>query len=217
MSRSSLRSWGLALGICAAVLFVKVAWTGQSEFSEGQALEAAGAEHEAVIRYGRTIHMYLPGSPLPSRAAERIVVLAKAAEERGAAREARFAWEELRSGFLSVRSFYQPGGRYITEAEQALTRLMLADAEANWPPRSLSAAAREAQVRAVLDAREDPSLPWVFVMGIGLAVWLGAAGWGIWTGLPEDETVPANWPQIRRCAALSGAGYLLWLLAVWQA
>jgi len=214
---STQRLAAIAVLFCVLVVCGRVVWTGWAEYSEGLAFEAEERWHEAAVRHGRAIHMYLPGSPLPSKAGDRLLTLAKAAAARGNSLEARFCYEELRSGFLSVRSFYQPGRSYIHAAEEGLLPLMLADERGNWPSRELSPEAREQAVRAVFAQREDPSLLWVLLMGLGYFVWLGAAGLGIWRGLPASDNTPIDWSTLGRYAGVSLAGYLLWLLAVWQA
>ena len=158
--------------------------------------------------------MYLPLSPLPSKAATRLIALSEAAQRAGEIDEARFCYEELRSGFLAVRSFYQPGAAFIERAEQALAGIMLSDPRASWPDRALPDSDREAIIRGVLQEREDPSLPWVVLMGLGYLLWLGAAAAAIWRGLPADGDSPIHWAQVRRYGALSLAGYLLWILGV---
>ena len=216
-SLSTPRLVALCISLCVLATVGRVAWTGWSEYSEGLELEAKERWHEAAVRHGRAIHMYLPGSPMGSKAGDRLLALAEAAASRGQPLEARFCYEELRSGFLSVRSFYQPGQRYIDLAETGLVPLMLADDRGNWPAHDLTDAQREAEVRAVLAQREDPSLGWVLLMGVGYLLWLGAAAAGIWRGLPIATEAPIEWAVLGRWCGLSLAGYLLWLLAVWQA
>jgi hypothetical protein len=158
--------------------------------------------------------MYLPLSPVPARAGGRLQALAVAATERGDVLEARFCYEELRSGFLSVRGLWQPGRRFITAAEEGLVPLMLADDRGAWPDPSLAAAAREAEVRAVLASREDPALLWVLAMGLGYLVWLGAAAMAILQGVPARDGVPARWGMIARWGLVSIAGFVLWSAGV---
>lgn len=214
---SPSRLAAIALAFCLLTVLGRVGWTGWGEYSDALDFEAEERWHEAAVRHGRAIHMYLPGSPLPGKAGDRLLALAEAATARGESREARFCYEELRSGFLSVRSFYQPGAAYIIAAEDGLVPLMLNDKRGNWPDKELSPAQRTAEIRSVLAQREDPALLWVLLMGLGYFTWLGAAGLGIWRGLPVDADAPIDWPKLGRYAGLSGAGYLLWLLAVWQA
>jgi hypothetical protein len=196
------------------VVVARVGATGLGEYHRAQGFEDIGQPHEAAVHYGRAIHMYLPLSPLPSKAATRLIALAEASQRAGEVDEARFCYEELRSGFLAVRSFYQPGDAFIKRAEEALTGIMLSDPRASWPDRALPDSRREAIVREVLQEREDPSLPWVVVMGFGYLLWLGAAAAAIWRGLPTDGDSPIVWAQVRRFGALSLVGYLVWILGV---
>ena len=205
----------IALGaFCVLAVVVRVTWSGMYEYRQGQDLEQQEEWHEAAVHHGQAIHMYLPFSPIPGKAAKRLLALAAAAEARGEPREARFCYEELRSGFLSVRSFYQPGKRYVEQAEAALVPLMAADVRGGWPDPGLPAQEREAAIREVLAEREDPSTLWVLVMGLGYAVWLGAAAMAIGQGLPADDHSRVRWPRIIRWAAISLAGYGTWLLGV---
>jgi len=199
---------------CAIVVVGRVAFDASRNFQDGFRFEAAGEYHEAAVRYGRAIHAYLPLLPVPHRASERLVELAEEAERRGDPAEARFCWEELRSGWLAVRSAWQPGGRWIERADDGIAAILLADPAAAWPDPSLAAPQREATVRAALDAREDPKTSWVLVMGLGWALWLGAAVAAVARGIPADDDAPLRWPEIRRWALISVAGYAVWLLGL---
>ncbi|MEE2829519.1 MAG: hypothetical protein VX498_10040 [Myxococcota bacterium] len=218
MSKLSGRRLGLlCLVFCLLVVLFRVSFTGLGEYRRALALEEEERWHEAAVHHGRSIHMYLPLSPLPTKSGERLLALAAAATERNEPWEARFCYEELRSSFLAIRSFYQPGQRFITSAEDGLVPLMLADERGNWPDRSLQPSERESLLREVFAEREDPSLGWVLLMGLGYLLWLGGAGLGIWRALPVAAEEPIRWPLLGRFAAVSLLGYGLWLLAVWQA
>lgn len=207
------RALGLAL-FCAAVVILRVTTSGVGELRQARDFESSGELHEAAIRYGRAIRMHLPGFPVPARAGDALLALAAQHEGAGDLLEARFCLEELRSGFLATRSVYQPGADFIAEAERRLVPLMLEDRRGDWPPRSLPPEQRADAVRAVLQQREDPRLLWVLVMGLGYALWLGAAGAAIWRGLPDAADEPVRWRVVGTWAAGSAAGYGLWLLGV---
>lgn len=211
---AALRRGAVLAGLCALAVLARVTSSGMAELRRARADEAEGRWHEAAVGYGRAIHMYLPGSPIPGAAGERLLSLARAAEDRGEPLEARFCLEELRSGFLATRSFYQPGRRYIRRAEDGMVPLMLADGRGNWPDTSLPAAEREAAIRAVLASREDPAMLWVLVMGLGYLTWLGAAAAAILRGLPAQDDGSVRWPVIARWGAVSLGGYALWLAGV---
>ncbi len=202
------------VAFCVVVVVGRVAWDASRNHQDGLRFEAAGETHEAAVRYGRSIHMYLPLLPVGDRASERLVALAEAASARGDAVEARFCWEELRSGWLAVRSAWQPGRAWIAQAEDGIAALILTDDAGTWPARDLPPAAREAQIRAALEAREDPSTFWVLVMGLGWAVWLGAATAALWRGIPADDDAPVAWAVIGRWTLISAVGYGLWLLGL---
>jgi hypothetical protein len=209
---------GTAVGMLALALIVaKVAWEGRREWKLARAAESRGDAHVAAMYYGRAVHMYVPGWPLPMRAARRLLELGDAAEGRGDALEARYCYEEARSGLLAVRSFWQPGRELVAEAEQRMLPLMLSDPRGNWPDRALPEAERAAALRAVLASREDPAPGWVLLMGIGYVAWLGAAGMAILRGVPEREDEPFAWAPLLRWSGASLLGFLAWLLGVWRA
>jgi hypothetical protein len=213
LSPRARRVLGL-IGFCLLVVVGRVSFDSSRAYQEGLRFEASDEPHEAAVRFGRAIHMYLPLLPVPSRASDRLIVLAEAAHARGSKHEARFCWEQLRSGWLSVRSTWQPGRRYIARAEDELAAIMLGDPDAAWPDPKLSSAEREASVRAVLEAREDPVILWVLVMGLGWFVWLGAAAAAILKGIPRDDDAPIAWPVIGRWCLISVGGYAVWLLGL---
>ncbi len=209
-----MRYWLTLLIFCGFAVVLRVTVSGVGEFRQATAFEEQGDLHEAAIRYGRAIRMHLPGYPIPTRAGDRLLALAHDHREAGDLLEARFCLEELRSGFLAVRSFYQPGQRFVDEAERRLVPLMLEDPRGDWPARALPTEQRAAVVRGVLSQREEPSLGWVLVMGLGYALWLGGAAAAIWRGLPEGAGEPVRWAVLARWAAASAVGYGLWLLGV---
>jgi hypothetical protein len=209
-----LKYWLSLLVFCGFVVVLRVTVSGVGDYRQAQQFEADGDLHEAAIRYGRAIRMHLPGFPIPAKAGDRLLALSELHTANADALEARFCLEELRSGFLSTRSVYQPGARFIEESERRLVPLMLADPRGNWPPRELSEGDRAAIVQGVLSEREDPSLGWVLVMGLGYALWLGGAAMAIWRGLPDSADEPVRWRLVGRFAGVSGIGYGLWLLGV---
>lgn len=204
----------LLLALALVSLVTRVAWSGWSQLGEARDFEQRSESHEAAVRYGRALHMYLPGSPLGDRASERLLALADAAADDGDRWEERFCLEELRSGWLAVRSTWQPGQRWIALADERLLALMMNDPEAVWPPLDMPPAKREAILRQALEPPEDPRLPFVLLMGLGYFVWLGAAAAAIWRGFPAQGEDRTDWRMVGRWGALSAGGYLLWLLGL---
>ncbi len=213
----TLRRAGLFVAFCILVVIGRVIGSGTSELRAARTYEAAGQHHEAAISYGNAIRMYLPASPIGAQASERLLVLADRATSAQQPDESRFCLEELRSGWLAVRSLWQPGSSWIAEAERRLVPLMAGDGTGAWPDPRLSAAEREAVVKEVLASRDDPSRFWVVLMGLGYVLWLGGAGLAIWRGIPAEEAAPVRWKTVFSFAGLSAGGYILWLLALARA
>ena len=213
----TLRRAGLFVAFCIIVVIGRVVGSGMSELSAARTYQAAGQHHEAAISYGNAIRMYLPASPIGARASEGLIELADRAQSAQQADEYRFCLEELRSGWLAVRSLWQPGSSWIAEAERRLVPLMAGDGTGAWPDPTLSATQREAVVRDVLASRDDPSRLWVVLMGLGYVLWLGGAGLAIWRGIPAAESAPVRWKTVFSFAGLSVSGYILWLLALARA
>jgi hypothetical protein len=211
------RRAGLFVAFCILVVIGRVVGSGTSELRAAARYEAAGQHHEAAISYGNAIRMYLPASPIGARASERLLALAERASSAQQPDESRFCLEELRSGWLAVRSLWQPGASWIAEAEQRLVPLMTGDGRSAWPDPALSAVEREAVVRDVLASRDDPRLTWVVLMGVGYLLWLGGACLAIWRGIPAAEAAPVRWKTVFSFAGLSACGYVLWLLALARA
>lgn len=211
------RRVALFVAFCILVVVGRVIGSGTAELRAGRSYEAADQHHEAAIAYGNAIRMYLPASPMGGEASKRLLVLAERAASSQQPDEERFCLEELRSGWLAVRSLWQPGASWITKAEERLVPLMAGDGRGAWPDPALDRAGREAVAREVLAFRDDPHLGWVVLMGLGYVLWLGGAGLAIWRGIPGDDAAPVRWKTVLSFAALSACGYVLWLLALARA
>ena len=208
------RRLGLFFAFCALVVCARVVASGTHELQAARTLEAEQRWHTAAAGYGSAIRMYLPGAPWGNQASERLLALADRAAGAGDVDEARFCLEELRSGWLAVRSLWQPGQEFVDEAEERLADLILEDPRGDWPPRTLPPDRRRAVVVSVLAERGDPATGWVLLMGLGYLLWIGGAGAALWRGIPSQPDRPVRWKILARWATTSLAGYLLWLLAL---
>lgn len=217
MPPGTLRRIALFLGFCALVVVARVVGSATADLRDARALEARQEWTEAASRYGDAIRMYLPGLPVGAKASEALLGLAERARSAGDRDQERFVLEELRSAWLATRSTWQPGRRWVDAAEERLATLMLEDPRGNWPDRSLPAAERAAVVQETLAARDDPAVLWVLLMGVGYLTWLGGAALALWRGLPSRDDEPVRWGVLARHAAVSVAGYGLWLFALWKA
>jgi len=209
-----VRRTALFVAFCTLVVCARVIGSASFELKTARALEAEQRWHQAAAGYGAAIRMYLPGLPVGAAASERLLALADRAEASGDPAEVRFCLEELRSGWLAVRSLYQPGQSWVADAEARLAALMLEDPRARWPDRSLTPAQRAQIVHATLDERGDPSAAWVVVMGLGYLLWLASAAMALWTGIPAGPDAPMRWKRLGQWAGASVGGYLVWLIAL---
>lgn len=209
------------LALAAAIVLVaavgRTAWDARAYRREAEAALATGSKDAACEAYGLLLHRWIPGSSQAEGASRALVALAREAEAGGDLFLARTCWEELRSGWLSVRGWWQPGASWITEAEAALPDLYLKDLRATWPDPALPLDTRRELLRQSLAQREDPSALWAMVLELGFGLWFGGATMAIVRGLPTTDDGPVLWPALRRWALLSFGGWLLFLLGAWRA
>lgn len=84
-----------------------------THYARGVAAESRGEMLAALSGYEAAIHFHTPFSPFVQRSAERIRVIAEAAERRGDLEFALIAYRALRSSFYAARSLYLPGEKWI--------------------------------------------------------------------------------------------------------
>jgi hypothetical protein len=167
--------------------------------------------------YARAIRMYLPGLPTNREAAASLLALCERARAEGDRDEERSCWEELRSGWLAVRSFYQPGEEYIARAEAAIAELIVAHPEGVWPDRSLPADERLLRARELLARRDDPNLGWVVVQGAAWLAWIACSVLAIVRGLPEVPGEHVRFHALSSWGAAAVSAFGVWLLALSRA
>lgn len=108
----------------ALIMFVgTVQYRQYTHYRRGVAAEARGEMLAALSGYEAAIHFHTPFSPLVERSAERIRLIAEAAERRGDPEFALIAYRALRSSFYAARSLFLPGEKWILHCNGRIVEL----------------------------------------------------------------------------------------------
>lgn len=209
-----LAPWALVAMFLVAVASGRVLLEGASELRAGDAAQSRGDPGDAIRRWRRAAHWYLPGSPFCTRAYARLEAAALAAEASGRGDLAFSAWRAIRASALSTRWLVIPQRERLERANRHLAALL---SEMPQPPEDRDrdrARVREDHL-ARLNEDHAPEPAWVVTLAVGLAMWLGAAVWAArrgWNARDEAQ---------RRTLAIAGAvlvlGMALFLLGVARA
>jgi len=193
------------LGVAAlvAVASVRLLLDGRRHLIEAGRSQAAGAHERALVALEDAARAYLPGSPYPARALDRLSLMARAHEMRGEVDKARKCWEIIRRSVLASRHVVQPAAELLETAELQISRLRVV--------------APGTVVSDQLARPRDPHPALSLLLFLGLVAWLG----GSLTLLaapnsPRDGS--GTGPGIRAKAWLAVlGGLLLWLSMSWLA
>jgi hypothetical protein len=187
---------------------------GERELRAAEVSFAAGDLEQAAVRARRAATWYLPGAPHVPAAYRRLVSVAGAAEGRGDARTALFAWHCVRSAALSSRWATVPHRQQLALANASIARL------ASKQPRPAGAgdasdADVEREMRRVLAQEQFPRAPWVAVMLAGFAAMILGLGHAARRGF--DAQGAPRWTLMRAGAAVAAAGLAAWAAGIWFA
>jgi hypothetical protein len=189
------------LGVAAlvAVASARLLLDGRRHLIEAGRFQAAGAHDRARVALEDAARAYLPGSPYPARALDRLALAARAHEMRGEVDKARKSWEIIRRSVLASRHVWQPQADLLQTAELQISRL--------W------AGAIDDAVSDPVARPRDPHPVLSLLLLLGLIVWLG--GSATLLGVPDS---PGTGFGIRATAWLAMLGGLaLWLSMSWLA
>lgn len=106
--------------VAVVALLMIVADTGYrqwNQFQKGERALAAGEAIAAIAGYESAIHMYIPGSPLIGRSAERLWHMGEAFERQGDLERALISFRSLRSSFYATKWIVQPGTEWIARCD----------------------------------------------------------------------------------------------------
>jgi len=184
------------------------------EYRQGDDARRRDDVPEAIRRFRRAAHWYLPASPWCDRAYASLEEIAVQSEARGRADYAFAAWRAVRSSALATRNFWTPHRERLERANRHLAALL-----SEMPPPPEDRGRDRARIReehlARLNDDRAPEPAWVLVMGIGLAAWLGAAVWAARRGWTDDDA-----PHMRQLGIAAGVlvvGVLLFVLGLTRA
>lgn len=211
--RSALR-YAAAAALVLAVAAGRVAVESRAALDEGNAQLRRGAVEPGVRALRRAAHLYLPGNPATARAYDSLERFARDQETLGRHDHALLAWRAVRSSALATRWVVVPHRDRLDRANRRIARLM-----ALLPPppeeRDTPVERREELHYALLLEDRAPEPAWVIVLGVGLALWIGAAFYAARHGWDEDDR-----PRGRALAASGAAvavGLTLFVLALLRA
>ncbi len=203
--RRALGAFLLGTAALVALATGRMYRDGRASFEEGMRLADAGDADRATSALEDAARSYAPGSPYPSRALDRLSIMARAAEMRGDPKTALHLWEVVRRSVLSTRHLWQPSEDALRRAEGEIARLRAAavSERAEGSP----AAARGAPPRPV-----DPSPFASLLLFAGLLSWIAGAAW--LCGVAKSEAHARS----RRAAWITSlCGLVLWMIMAWFA
>jgi tetratricopeptide (TPR) repeat protein len=166
----------IAMGLFLLLLVVVyVGVQGYREYQKALTAKVEGNFAEAVTHYQRSIKWYLPGAPHVSGSAQALWEIGEAAQERGDREMALTAFQELRSSFYAVRSFYTPGKDWIEKCNQKIAVLM-AQWETTSSERKEKASLEDLKQKHldILTKKDRPDYFWSVVLEVGFFGWVGA-------------------------------------------
>jgi hypothetical protein len=208
-----LRKLSLVFAIVVAIgaaVSSRVLINGDAELAASTAALALGDPREAVVAARRAAGWYLPGAPHVAAAYQRLLALARTAEQHRQGDIALAAWRGVRSAALESRWLYTPHRAELDEANREIARLMAKVPNAAQPDASIQQAALQKLLR-----HEVPN-PW-WALGLLGGALLTATGFASWATAAGDVAGRLAWARARAGAAMALSGIVLWLLALWRA
>ena len=202
------------VALCVAALCGRMLWESHVALQAGEEALRRGDVAEGITRLRRAAHLYLPGSPPVRGAYDALERFGRESETRGQAERALVAWRAVRASALSTRWLVIPYEDRLRTANQHIAHLM-AQREPAPDERDRSPQAREERHLALLREDRAPEAGWRVLLGIGLAMFLGALAHAARAGFDDDDR-PRRGP-LTAAAALGALGATLFLVSLWRA
>jgi hypothetical protein len=172
--RKTLLLWAGGALVALLVLVGRVAVDSRAALNAGEAAERRGERAEAIRQYLDAARLYLPGSSTVRRALDHLDRLAHDAETAADPAAARPPLEAIRAALLGTRSLYTPHAARLPDVERRLA-VALAQLEDPRVDPGASVEARTAWHASRLTRHPGPTLGYVLLAFLGLALWLGGA------------------------------------------
>ncbi|APR85522.1 Hypothetical protein A7982_10871 [Minicystis rosea] len=207
--------WALAaLGLVIGAATARVVSSGEKEIALSTAGLRAGDAHAAAEHARRAAGWYAPGAPHVRVAYERLLALGTAAEGLGDRELALFAFRGVRTAALETRWLVIPYEDDLEKANRAIARLA-ADAPRAPGLRAEPPLKIEREQLDALARDEAPRTGWVVALVAAALAWAAGAVWMVRRAVSPEGAI--RWQRALPGAAITGAGVLLWLLAIWRA
>lgn len=204
----------LVVALLVAAVTGRVIVAGEREIALSTAALRAGDPHEAALHARRAAGHYAPGAPHVRVAYERLVALAVKAESAGDRATALFAWQGVRTAAIETRWIVTPHASDLDRANAEIARLQAAEARPlGTRTEPVNVILRDALL--TLSRDEAPHVPWVIALVIGFFAW--AAGAALVVRRSVTSTGQIVWARAGGALALTAAGVLVWLIAIWRA
>jgi hypothetical protein len=203
--------FGLALLLAfGGVATARVVLSGEAEIKRSTAALEAGDAREAIVAARDAARWYAPGAPHVRVAYDRLIALARAAEEHRDDDLALFAWRAVRRAAIETSTVLSPFGDELAQADQEIARLMAkSPARAEPDPRVV-----QAELERLKKNQPARSL-WAVLLCAGFAT--AAAGLFVWARQVGAAAGRLRFGAARAGMALTGLGVALWLVSVWRA
>ncbi len=182
------------------------------EFREAERLFSRGMLEDSLFHYERAIHWYVPVIGYSEMAAERIWEIGKKAEDEGKYALALSAYQGLRSSFYSVRSFYQPGRKWIDLCND---KILYFYARRGSDARKDEEGEEVRRMRDKLKKQRDPDPFWAALSILGLSGWIGATVLFIWAGIGREQKLKTGVSVFSGLMFLSC--YAIWIIGMIKA
>lgn len=201
-------------GAIVAAVTARVIVAGEREIALSTEALRAGDPHDAALHARRAAGYYAPGAPHVRVAYERLIALATKAESVGDKATALFAWQGVRTAAVETRWVVTPHEADLERANAAIARLQAAE-ERPLGTRAEPAKVIERDALAALSRDEAPRVPWVIVLVAGFLAWTIGAALLVRRGVTSTGQIV--WSRTGAAIAITAAGVLAWLIAIWRA
>ncbi|MFH1624726.1 MAG: hypothetical protein ABID54_06165 [Pseudomonadota bacterium] len=175
MSRLKKRVIAIAavVFLVIAMAFIKVYSGSIKEYNRAEKALQKGDTEAAIVHYQRSIQWYTPLNRYVARSAERLWEIGDEAEKNGDNDLAMMAYQELRSSFYSVRSFYTPYREWIDRVDNRISTLLAKRKPYSEEDRTRPFEQRREDALRILKKNLAPNVFWSVILEVGFLGWIG--------------------------------------------